>query len=480
MFGKKRNITKAAHLKANTAGTSNELSFDVLEAAKNRADEKDKNTANVVDIKAYSSNAGGVVSFLFSKAPFSSKKGGSTDTTTLPTQIEARSSDIPTGTLKMAPSATDAALPEPTNGLAAKASAKARKKEARAQAKADKKQAKQEKRALKTSLDRVSTTQPYSKETAQVEVDRRKKIRAHRRIRVRVVAFIVALAVLGVGCYFGYQEYQLYNNQGVLLEGAVTEISNADEGIVQLDELLVDPLKNVKSDEWTQLKDDYSTIEGHLTSAKTTASELLGVLREGDQRTAADQIKAASEARELMLSAGNDIFDAAAATNTTIDSATNTWNDVLSADTVARDGVALLSSGSIDDSMSFAIEKLSEARSVFVAALNDLVALENSYENLDLSAYETYLEKRIESIDCASATAQALIDRNKEEASNQAAAFSASDEEATKLAAALPNSIAEPVETAFMANITDLQKQYDDARYAATAADDRIRDYLGV
>ena len=90
------------------------------------------------------------------------------------------------------------------------------------------------------------------------------------------------------------------------------------------------------------------------------------------------------------------------------------------------------------------------------------------------------MDKRLEALDYASATAQALLDRNKSEATSQAKLYNEADSAAVKLAAALPTDLSEPVKAAFEKDIEDLRKKYDDARYAASAADDRIRDYLGA
>ena len=68
MFGRKGPITKGAHLKEHTAGTSNELSFDVLDAARRQLDDKNFDP-NAVKVKT-PRKGGGMISLLFSKVHF--------------------------------------------------------------------------------------------------------------------------------------------------------------------------------------------------------------------------------------------------------------------------------------------------------------------------------------------------------------------------------------------------------------------------
>ena len=131
------------------------------------------------------------------------------------------------------------------------------------------------------------------------------------------------------------------------------------------------------------------------------------------------------------------------------------------------------------------IKSESEKMNKLITSLLDLAQSDDYTDKLELeecnlSKLTEYLDKRLEALDYASATAQALLDRNKSEATSQAKLYNEADSAAVKLAAALPTDLSEPVKAAFEKDIEDLRKKYDDARYAASAADDRIRDYLGA
>ena len=460
MFGRKGPITKGAHLKEHTAGTSNELSFDVLDAARRQLDDKNFDP-NAVKVKTPRKGVG-MISLLFSKVHFTKESIGNG-------QTKAKSG-----------SPTTANTSEAKDSKTSAAEQRRSRKAARAEARALAKRQKQERYDSRHSLSRAANAAPYSNESAQVEVERRKKIRHRRRVRLAVTVAVACVVAAGLAGNYAYQRYRLYNDQSELINHAVEEIVSADESVVQLDSLIGDPMAEIKNDTWKELEKNLPAAESHLDSARDTSNDLLPVLGEGDMQIVTGQIIDACDARQVMIDSGKSIFEAAEEANGTSDSVAQIWADVLQADSVARDGVALLSAGSLDDSMASAKEKLHEAASSFQNARYELQQLENANANLDLSKLTEYLDKRLEALDYASATAQALLDRNKSEATSQAKLYNEADSAAVKLAAALPTDLSEPVKAAFEKDIEDLRKKYDDARYAASAADDRIRDYLGA
>lgn len=479
MFGRKGPITKGAHLKEHTAGTSNELSFDVLDAARRQLDDKNFDP-NAVKVKTPRKGVG-MISLLFSKVHFTKESIGNGQTkaksgsSTAANTSEAK--DPKTSTLFLEKRVKTEDTPKRKSAAAEQRQSR---KAARAEARALAKRQKQERYDSKHSLSRAANAAPYSNESAQVEVERRKKIRHRRRVRLAVTVVVACVVAAGLAGNYAYQRYRLYNDQSELINHAVEEIVSADERVVQLDSLIGDPMAEIKNDTWKELEKNLPATESHLDSARDTSNDLLPVLGEGDMQIVAGQIIDACDARQVMIDSGKSIFEAAEEANGTSDSVAQIWADVLQTDSVARDGVALLSAGSLDDSMISAKEKLHEAASSFQNARYELQQIENANANLDLSKLTEYLDKRLEALDYASATAQALLDRNKSEATSQAKLYNEADSAAVKLAAALPTDLSEPVKAAFEKDIEDLRKKYDDARYAASAADDRIRDYLGA
>lgn len=479
MFGRKGPITKGAHLKEHTAGTSNELSFDVLDAARRQLDDKNFDP-NAVKVKTPRKGVG-MISLLFSKVHFTKESIGNGQTKAKsgsPTTANtSEAKDPKTSTLFPGKRVKTEDIPKRNSAAAEQRQSR---KAARAEARALAKRQKRERYDSKHSLSRAANAAPYSNESAQVEMERRKKIRHRRRVRLAVAVVVACVVAAGLAGNYAYQRYRLYNDQSELINHAVEEIVSADERVVQLDSLIGDPMAEIKNDTWKELEKNLPATESHLDSARDTSNDLLPVLGEGDMQIVTGQIIDACDARQVMIDSGKSIFEAAEAANDTSDSVAQIWADVLQADSVARDGVALLSAGSLDDSMASAKEKLHEAASSFQNARYELQQLENANANLDLSKLTEYLDKRLEALDYASATAQALLDRNKSEATSQAKLYNEADSAAVKLAAALPTDLSEPVKAAFEKDIEDLRKKYDDARYAASAADDRIRDYLAA
>ncbi len=476
MKRKKDAVNKAAHIKANTLGTSNELSFDVLEAAKNRLDSKD-GLSNEVVIKKPGKSVG-VISLLFSKIPFHSRKDTengavvpSADASTGQTvqlssavqgdKLDSKKASSSPETLSFTPIASSAGLAGTTLPDSSGSGRKKRKKE--------KKQASE---AARKPL--------LTEEDTRIEIDRRKKIRRRHRVRVRLAAAVVIFAALGVGGYMIAQQIQLRTDQSSTFDSAVSAISEVDTDLVVLDELLANPLVKVTDPQWPETRERLNSMRDKLGSSVKKAEILAEEGSTNELRVAARQIIVACEARQAMIDVGEQIFTEASKANDISAQLDSTWATVLTADSTARAAAELLGSSTLDGPMQEAIAKFEDASSQFNEAYQEIERIEEGYANIDLSSYKAYLAYRIEAVGYGIQTAQALVNRDKASASAFAELFNSADGAAVTAATALPSTFKTPVENAFNANIAQYQQQYSEARLNASAADDVIRDYLGV
>ena len=483
MKRKKDAVHKAAHIKANTLGTSNELSFDVLEAAKNQLDGKDGRSNEIVIKKPGKSV--GVISLLFSKIAFPSRKTGDdateqvADLSTAALGDQGKSTET-LSSLAQLSEGRPAATTIDTVDLSP-LSVQGTQKKARSWGKKDKKKADASLASAGIATTSEDLRRPLlTQEDTQVEIDRRKKIRRKHRFRVRLAVIVVLLAGLAASGYFLAQQIQLRSNQSATFDSAVNSISSVDADLVLLDELLANPLTNVRSGEWQEERKKLTAMRDNLAAAQEKASFLAEEASVNEMRVAARQVVAACEARSTMIDAGERIFSEADRANQVRDSLDTVWASVLAADSTARAAAELLGSATLDGTMQEAIAKFNDAAYMLDEALRELESIEEGYPHLDLSVYKTYLERRLEAVYYGANTAQALLDRDKNAAYAQVELYNASDAAAASAAASLPATMATPVEQAFNANIEADQRQYSEARMTASAADDVIRDYLGV
>ncbi|MEG0758162.1 MAG: hypothetical protein RR505_07115, partial [Raoultibacter sp.] len=173
-------VSHAAHIKRRTEGTSNELSFSVLDAAKNAADaELGK------DGKAKAPRFGGVSLF------------------TLPGRKKPRATPVKDELIALSGSSATSA-PSSTGVV----------------------------KPLSQEPARVKYETPVD------EIARRKsKRRARKRLALAAVVVIV-LALIGVGGQFFYKEHTAQSERLTMIGSAIADLSRADEILLEMDNVI--------------------------------------------------------------------------------------------------------------------------------------------------------------------------------------------------------------------------------------------------
>lgn len=179
-----------------------------------------------------------------------------------------------------------------------------------------------------------------------------------------------------------------------------------------------------------------------------------------------------------MLAAAAGAFGVADQCDQELDVAKKAWNKVLDADQMAREASTSANSASTDEATEAAKQMTQSALDQFADARSELEGVGYRHERVDLTAQISYLDKRIESLEYAIATADALMAGDRQAATENNDAYNAADEEAARLAQSLPLLIDEQVRSAFMTEIEPYAKRYNDARAEVSEADADIRAYL--
>ena len=102
------------------------------------------------------------------------------------------------------------------------------------------------------------------------------------------------------------------------------------------------------------------------------------------------------------------------------------------------------------------------------------------YPVYDIAPFLTYIDKRIEACDYATASNQALLDHNTELAQEQNDAYNKADSEAVIMADTLPRDPVSTIDEAFTENIEENKKIYQTTLSQTENTDAFIRDYLGA
>ena len=429
-------VAKAAHIKRNTEGTSNEISFSVLDAAKNS-----------LDGEGNSSPFGTI--FLFTLS-------GKRKSISTPSKDEG----LVLTQREVSPSS------------------------ARSQNRFERRQRRlEQKRVSGAARGSHSAREPRS---FDAEVASRKRARKRGRLIVSFALTVALLAVAGGLTWWGFGTYQDQQTYKGVLSSAISELSGNDELLAEID-VVVD-LAN--SDVTSLSLDDTLDVQKKVQDGKSTCIDELNEAEEAVGQVAINNSSDASNtpdskvvdtitARRQMLTSGAAIIDDTVSVLQARQEATKGWQLVLAADGLAREAADIASSATSAD-MQASTEKSQQAIESFSKAKTALQDAEQLFPQLDLSAYMSYIDKRLEAQGYAIESNDALINRDTQAATEHNDAYNNAEKQAGELAEKLPEDPDELVVDAFKSKTASSREMYENARSQAQSADAFIRDYLGT
>ena len=457
----KRNdkLGRAAHIKRHTVGTSNEISFSVLDAAKNEL-EGDVGK----DAAARPSRFGHVSLFTL---PLRRKKSIATPTKErglLLSSGEFASAENPTpasslGTVDVGSPKSDVGGPTtvPTGAPRKTAAAGSAAPAAGAPA------------PVPSKLVR----------SPEEEIALRKARRRLHRMLAATLVVVVGLCLAGAGGWYLYQDHQRHLHQVAQLDEALDLIREADETVVALDGIVANPLDAGSLAQADSVLAKLPAALAQLEEADAAARRVSVDLRESEDKEAANQTVAATGARTALIESGRQIVEQAQWADEAARAVREAWQRVVEADALARDAAALVADTTAEH-VTASKDKTNAAVGAFADAQAALEALDSAYADVDLVGLLDYVAKRIEAMGYALASDDAFLAKNKEEAVAQNDAYNRADAEAATLAAGLPDDVAQLVFDAYDQATGTLFETYSTARSQAGAADAFLRDYLGT
>ena len=457
----KRNdkLGRAAHIKRHTVGTSNEISFSVLDAAKNEL-EGDVGK----DAAARPSRFGHVSLFTL---PLRRKKSIATPTKErglLLSSGEFASAENPTpasslGTVDVGSPKSDVGGPTtvPTGAPRKTAAAGSAAPAAGAPA------------PVPSKLVR----------SPEEEIALRKARRRLHRMLAATLVVVVGLCLAGAGGWYLYQDHQRHLHQVAQLDEALDLIREADETVVALDGIVANPLDAGSLAQADSVLAKLPAALAQLEEADAAARRVSVDLRESEDKEAANQTVAATGARTALIESGRQIVEQAQRADEAARAVREAWQRVVEADALARDAAALVADTTAEH-VTASKDKTNAAVGAFADAQAALEALDSAYADVDLASPLDYVAKRIEAMGYALASDDAFLTKNKEEAVAQNDAYNRADAEAATLAAGLPDDVAQLVFDAYDQATGTLFETYSTARSQAGAADAFLRDYLGT
>lgn len=464
-------VARAAHLKKHTVGTSNEISFSVLDAMRNAAtDEK-------AEKKRKFPGFGSIHLFTLPR-----KK-----TIATPTKKDALplSGDVLPETSSQTPGVLSpvAGSSSATSGGAASPAASKADSQGMPEAISDSASA----ATVDLGTPAVSATTSDTL-VPPSEVSKRKSTRIRRKTITIAVIVVLAASLLGVAGYFGYEYYTNFQAHLATLDDAMDALTEADKKIVAMDESMGNlvaesPEPLLSEDQQKTFEDTLASLDETRTQLKT-ASMAATTARSGMQKgaedwEAANQALSAISGREVMLENAEIIIAEAQGATAASEDATAAWDKVLEADSAAREA-ALLVTETTNDNIKASSKKLKEAQKLFEEAESAYAAVASEYASLDVSPYQDYIAKRIEALKHAVASNDALLDRNKEDAQKENDAYNKAETAAAKMAEKFASNPTQFITDTFVETTQEARDAYNNARSDVGSADAFLRDYLGI
>lgn len=223
---------------------------------------------------------------------------------------------------------------------------------------------------------------------------------------------------------------------------------------------------------------DITAARNNLESVIAAVEDIQASLSTNEDEEAASQAIIAAQSRLNMLDAGVKTIDGALMATGAFELASEGWNKVIDGDAAARQATALLKDMS-KDNVRASMEQSNKAVSSFTEAADLISQAQASYPGLNLEEVSTYLDKRLEAQQAALAADQAYLDRDKKALKKKNDQYNKLEEEAADLAKNFQGDPTQRVVERYQEFLPELQESYEAERLKAGNADAFLRDYLG-
>ncbi len=455
----RKKLNSAVHIKQHTRGTSNEISFSVLDAAKLKLDAQQKNS----DIK---------------------EKPGSIRLFSLPTRrrpygISRQESNWPP--VRLEEQAIDTFKVEDATLLPTRRRPRgvSRQEHGRSSATLGAHSAGVSKTEKTESHQVYSSpfTLTYSAVHAAEIARRKSKRKLHKRIAA--ISGVCAVGVvLALGIAVGVAAFQDYRQHVTTMAETLVLIESVDETFVRLDEVLTNPLDLEYADTLESLISELQQQEVVLKSAAATISNLYDRFVLPNDTEAASSSLASIEARLVMIEAAQYVLNEALDASLAWQYAENAWTAIVEADGAAREAATCAAEGTTE-SITESSELSNNAIASFQSAASFLIAAMEVYAYTDLSLFQTYIDKRIEALGYAIASNNALLIEDTELATSENDSYNLADSEAAQLMQNISGAPEDKVLDDFEDRVSEYLATYENAQASAASTDAYLRSYRG-
>ena len=281
-------ITRAAHIKRHTRGTSNEISFSVLDAAKNALEGDDDGLKH---------RPGRISLFTLpgkrkKPAPTPTKERGLPLSTGGFVSVDDSGPTSKLGMIAPPPRSSGSTEKNPSTALA------------------------------------VAPVKP--KRSPEEEIALRKARRRLSKWLAIAVVVVVSAGLLSAGGVYLYRDYQTQQGHVAVLDDALLLVKEADETIEKLDEVVKNPFADGSDEQRVDIQAQLEDVEGKLQDADEKARTVSLELNGAREKEAANQTVAAIAARYTLVEQGQLLMNAATEAQLAAEQVDRAWKTAVS------------------------------------------------------------------------------------------------------------------------------------------------------
>ena len=232
------------------------------------------------------------------------------------------------------------------------------------------------------------------------------------------------------------------------------------------------------SEDYREVVSNIPTAQTDLKSVVSSVEGLQASLSGNEDEEAASQAITAAQSRLNMLDAGVKVVDLAQMATGAFEKASQGWNEVINGDASVRQATALLEDMT-KKNVQASMEESHRAIHSFQEAKDLMSQAQSAYPGLNFEEVTSYLDTRLAAQQAALEANQAYLDRDKKALKKKNDQYNRLEDEAASIAQSLGDTPAQQVVAKFQESLPKLKDAYEAERLKAGNADAFLRDYLG-
>ena len=310
----------------------------------------------------------------------------------------------------------------------------------------------------------------------------KRKAEGGRRVLPVVLAIVAGVLVVGGIAFlvtrFGpsyVHETQKFDEE---FDAIVDNLIEIDAFMAKVDDVMEDPLSDeVKASSETLLK-QIDTFKAAIEGLRADVAHSLESTYSEDKRQALQEVDSAAEARYSMLTAAGGAIKEASKVDAEVEAANKAWASVLEADRAARDATQRANMAYTEEETRAARDQTQDALDQFNSSLAEMQAIVDRHVGINLGNQMAYLNARVEALQHAVKTGDALLAMDRETAQAENDAYNEADARAAELAESLPPTVEDAIRSSYDETIAVYVAKYQSSRDQAISSDAYVRSYM--